>query len=158
MNMFTKKELLSSPEYHLDNVQNEVFRILEDYRIENNFNRTQLAENLGYSKGYISQLLNGRFNHSVLKLFELAQKVNKYPEIKFRDLDEIESISSSNQRVVPILALSKEQSLHEVVKSETIQVVVQKRLEGTPKVIQLTTSNTTHYDFSETKLESNGSY
>ena len=35
-------------------------------------NKSQLAEYLGVSKGYVSQLLNGDYDHCMSKFFELA--------------------------------------------------------------------------------------
>lgn len=87
--MFTKKELHQSPDYLLDVHQNNIYRLIEAYRVKQGFNRTQLAQKLGVSKGYVSQLLNGGFNHSLLNLIELALKVGKVPVLSFEDLDSV---------------------------------------------------------------------
>jgi len=82
--MLTRKDLNESPEYWLDNIQNDIFRLLENYRLERGWTRAQLAKEMGFSKGYISQLLNGGFNHSLLKLIQLSLKVGKIPEVTFK--------------------------------------------------------------------------
>lgn len=56
--------------------------------IENKLNRTQLAEKLGVSKGYITQILNGDFDHKVSKLIELALAFGKAPILEYKSLKE----------------------------------------------------------------------
>lgn len=55
---------------------------------ENNMNRTQLANYLGVTKGYISQLLNGNYNHKMSKFFELCLAFGVAPVIHYVPLDE----------------------------------------------------------------------
>lgn len=45
-----RKELLKSPEYWTASIQMELYRQIEAFMKENNFNKTQLAEYLGCSK------------------------------------------------------------------------------------------------------------
>jgi transcriptional regulator with XRE-family HTH domain len=58
-----------------------------------------LAEYLGCTKGYVTQLLNGDFDHKLSKFVELALAINKIPEITFSDVDEY-IISDQNDYVV----------------------------------------------------------
>lgn len=51
-------------------------------------NKTQLAEYLGCTKGYVTQLLNGDFDHKLSKFVELSLAIHKIPEISFSDVDE----------------------------------------------------------------------
>ena len=51
-------------------------------------NKTQLAEYLGCTKGYVTLLLNGDFDHKLSKFVELSLAINKIPEISFSDVDE----------------------------------------------------------------------
>ena len=46
-------------------------------------NKTQLAEYLGVSKGYVSQLLNGDYDHRLSKFFELSLAFGVIPQIDF---------------------------------------------------------------------------
>ena len=55
---------------------------------EKKINQTQLAKELNVTKGYISQVLNGNFNHSIKKLIELSLAINKVPLVEFYDLKE----------------------------------------------------------------------
>ena len=51
-----REELLNSKEYWLSKIQIDLFNEIEKYMQRNDLNRTQLAEKLGVSKGYISQI------------------------------------------------------------------------------------------------------
>ena len=80
----TREQLLLSPEYWIVDIQTKLYQALENYRQQNGFNRTQLAAALGYSKGYISQILNGNFDHRISKLVELSLKIGLVPEVNFK--------------------------------------------------------------------------
>lgn len=55
---------------------------------ENNLNRTQLAERLGVTKGYVSQILNGDFDHKISKLVDLALLAGKVPIINYKTISD----------------------------------------------------------------------
>lgn len=98
-----RKELLKSPEYWTASIQMELYRQIEAFMKEKNFNKTQLAEYLGCSKGYITQLLSGDFDHKLSKFIQLSLAIGKIPEFSFTDLDEYiqdESQSYKNTIVV----------------------------------------------------------
>jgi len=83
-----REELLKQPAYWTAKVQCELYRQVEEYMQLYNMNRKQLAEYLGCSQGYVTQLLNGDFDHKLSKFFELSLAVNKIPRITFEDADE----------------------------------------------------------------------
>lgn len=56
--------------------------------VNNNLNRTQLAEKFGVSKGYISQILNGDADHRISKLVEISLGIGLVPKLEFENLDE----------------------------------------------------------------------
>lgn len=87
--MFTRQELLQSKEYWLTRIQAKLYSLLENYMDKNDLNRTKLAKELGVSKGYVSQVLNGDFDHRLSKFIELSLAINKVPQIHFEDLDQI---------------------------------------------------------------------
>jgi transcriptional regulator with XRE-family HTH domain len=87
--MITREELLSSPEYWFAEAQNELFRQVIEYMERENLNQTQLAERFGVSKGYISQLLNGEFNHSLKKLIEISLSIGVVPRIKYKTVSQV---------------------------------------------------------------------
>lgn len=51
-------------------------------------NKSQLAEYLGVSKGYVSQLLNGDYDHRLSKFFELALAFGVVPQIDFIPIED----------------------------------------------------------------------
>jgi transcriptional regulator with XRE-family HTH domain len=83
-----REELLRSQEYWLTKIQNGIFNLIEQYRKEKNLNKTQLAAELGVTKGYISQVLNGDFDHKISKLVDLSLAFNKVPVISYIDMEE----------------------------------------------------------------------
>ncbi len=52
--MLQQEELGKRPEYWLETIQNEIYRQVAAYLKDNNMTQTQLAIQLGVSKGYIS--------------------------------------------------------------------------------------------------------
>lgn len=79
---------MKSPEYWTASIQMELYRQIEAFMKEKNFNKTQLAEYLGCSKGYITQLLSGDFDHKLSKFIQLSLAIGKIPEFFFTDVDE----------------------------------------------------------------------
>jgi transcriptional regulator with XRE-family HTH domain len=82
-----RKDLLKSKEYWVVKIQNDLYNIIENYMKENKLNRTQLAEKLNVTKGYITQVLNGDFDHKLSKLVELALLCNSAPLLHFVDME-----------------------------------------------------------------------
>lgn len=78
-----RKEVLKSPEYWTAKIQIELYNQAESFMKETGRNKTQLAEYLGVSKGYVSQLLNGDYDHRLSKFFELALAFGVIPQIDF---------------------------------------------------------------------------
>ena len=56
---------------------------------ENGINRTQLAEKLGVTKGYVTQVLNGDFDHKISKLVELSLAIGLVPNLTFKPLEQV---------------------------------------------------------------------
>lgn len=81
----TREELLKSKEYWITKIQLDLFELINDYMTKNKINRTQLAKKLGVSKGYITQVLNGNFDHKISKLVELATAFGKVPLLEYKD-------------------------------------------------------------------------
>ncbi len=51
--------------------------------------QSQLALQLGLSKGYVSQVMKGEFNYTLKKLIELSLAEGKAPVFLFKPLDEL---------------------------------------------------------------------
>ena len=98
-----REELLKSSNYWLAYIQNGLFNIINDYKIKNKLKDKDLAQKLGVTKGYISQIMNGDFDHKMSKLVELSLLCNKIPEITYLDLDKYIKDDHNNDsvKVVP---------------------------------------------------------
>lgn len=83
-----RKEVLSSPEYWTAKTQVELYNQAQEFMKKTGRNQSQLAEYLGVSKGYVSQLLNGDYDHRLSKFFELALAFGVIPQIEFVPLEE----------------------------------------------------------------------
>lgn len=70
----------------LDQMRDTLILEVEDYLKQVDYNRTQFAEYLGVSKGYVSQFLNGKGNYSLAKLISISLKIGKHPHFVFTDL------------------------------------------------------------------------
>lgn len=95
--MLKRDELINKPEYWLETIKNEIFRQVTAYLNDNKLTHNQFAEQLGVSKGYVSQIMKGEFNYTLKKLIELSLAVGKAPVIVFKPLTEI--IPTENEEV-----------------------------------------------------------
>lgn len=87
--MKTRAELLRSKGYWTSELQMELFNEIEQFMDRNNMNRTQLAEYLGCTKGYVTQLLSGDFDNKISKFVELCLAIGKIPQITFKDINTV---------------------------------------------------------------------
>ena len=85
----TREELIQSKEYWIAKLQIDLFNEVEDFMQKNKLNRTQFAEKLGVSKGYISQILNGDADHRMSKFIELALSIGLVPSVTYEKLVEL---------------------------------------------------------------------
>jgi transcriptional regulator with XRE-family HTH domain len=88
--MFSKEELLKRPNYLLTKYQNEIYRQLVEYMQVNNLTQRDVAERLGVSGAYVSQVLNGNFNFTLKKLIEIGLMVGKIPALEFVNVSEFQ--------------------------------------------------------------------
>lgn len=93
--MITREELLKSPEYWFENAQNDLFRQVTEYMEKEGINQNQLANRLGVTKGYVSQILKGEFNYTLKKLIEISLAIGKVPQIEYKTIADI--ISEDNR-------------------------------------------------------------
>jgi transcriptional regulator with XRE-family HTH domain len=84
-NMYNLRELRKQPEFILTQLQNELHRELMAYMEKHGLNKKQMAERLGVSPAYVSQVLNGQFNFTVMKLVELSLAIDKVPVIRLEE-------------------------------------------------------------------------
>ena len=87
MKDITREELLNSKEYWMEDIQSKLYAEVEDFMRIHHMTRSQFAEYLGCTKGYVSQLLSGEYDSKISKLVELSLAVGKIPEISFKDVE-----------------------------------------------------------------------
>ena len=84
-----REELLSSPEYWITKIQVALYNCAASFMKKNNKNKKQLAEQMGVSKSYVTQLFNGNYDHRLSKLIELSLHFGYVPEIKFKPIEQV---------------------------------------------------------------------
>lgn len=94
METINRQQILDSAQYWVARTQISLFRLAVDFMHQHNMNRKQLAEYLGVTPGYVTQLLNGDYDHRLSKFFELALAFGVVPEIKFTP---VQSLSMGTQ-------------------------------------------------------------
>ena len=97
----TRDELISSREYWIAKIQLDLFNQLKTHMNANNLSQNQLAEKLGVTKGYISQVLNGDFDHRISKLVDLALAIGYVPVITYEKPEKLVDNEPTIQSVVP---------------------------------------------------------
>lgn len=83
----TREELLRSPEFWLTKIQNILFQEVKKYLKKKDINQTDFAKELQVSKGYVSQVLNGDYDHKLSKFLELSLAIGKVPIIRFENIE-----------------------------------------------------------------------
>jgi transcriptional regulator with XRE-family HTH domain len=101
-NIMTREELLRSPEYWFENAQNELYRQVVEYKEKKGINQTELAEELGVTKGYVSQILKGEFNYTLKKLIEISLAVGKIPQIEYKTVADVIAEDKQTQFITAI--------------------------------------------------------
>lgn len=83
----TTNQILVSEGYWLGDFQVKLLDSITKYMEKKGINQTQLAEELGCSKSYISQILNGNFDHRISQYIKLLIAVGKIPVIELTDIE-----------------------------------------------------------------------
>ena len=86
--MKPRVEMYQWPEYWLERIQNDIFRMVNLYMEKEGLNQSGLAAKLGVSKGYVSQIMNGNFNFSLSKLIELSLALGMDPELNLKPISD----------------------------------------------------------------------
>lgn len=79
----SKRNKYESPSYWTQLIQLSIHDNIARYLEEHGLTRAEFAERLGVSKGYVSQILNGDFDHKLSKLTELALACDMVPSVEF---------------------------------------------------------------------------
>ncbi len=101
MKNFSRKDLLSSKEYWIVKIQNDLYNRIEEYKTRTNSKNNKLAELLQVTEGYISQILNGKVDHKISKLVELSLLIGKVPIVSFYNLSDILKADEQGQYSIP---------------------------------------------------------
>ncbi len=94
--MITRKDFLSSSEYWTENLNNIIVSSLVEYKENRGYSDSELAKELGVSKGYISQVFRGRHSFTFKTIVNLLLKIRKVPELSIIDLDEYIKMDESS--------------------------------------------------------------
>ena len=95
-----RNELLKSVDYWTQMLQIDVFELVNKYLSENKITKTKFAEQLGVSKGYISQIMNGDFDHKISKLVELSLACGYVPSLSFATIESAEEVAMNYQTFI----------------------------------------------------------
>jgi transcriptional regulator with XRE-family HTH domain len=121
--MLTKEELVKTPEYWMETIQNELYRQVKKYLDEKGINQSQLAEKLKVTKGYVSQVLNGNFNYTLSKLIELSLAVGVAPDLEFRSFADYIAKEQKNQYDTAFIIPSNQPAIFEAIKTNSTSII-----------------------------------
>ncbi|CAA6824353.1 MAG: Helix-turn-helix protein [uncultured Sulfurovum sp.] len=82
------KNLLESDEYWITSIQTQLFESIDDYINKKKLTKTAFAKEIGVSKGYVTQVLNGDFDHKISTFVRFIRAVGKVPELNLLDFDD----------------------------------------------------------------------
>lgn len=99
-----RQDLLASPEYWTVQIQGQLLQEIHLKLESSGKTQSELANELGVSKGYISQILNGDYDHRISKFVELSLAIGKVPVIEFRNLTDViaEDLIESGKAVLKV--------------------------------------------------------
>lgn len=86
--MYTKERLVRGEGYWMETIQQAIHEALLAYMEKHDLNQTELGKKLGFTRGYVSQLMNGNFNLSQKKIIQLLLKMDMVPDLRIRTVDE----------------------------------------------------------------------
>ncbi len=80
------REKIFSPTYHFVKFQNKLYGEINNFITDTEgMTQSRLAEKLGVTKGYISQIINSGADHKLSKLIKLSLAIGKIPQIELLD-------------------------------------------------------------------------
>lgn len=92
-----REKLLRSKQYGISTMKYNLLNLIGDFQRKNNLRDCDLAEKLAVSKSYVSQILNGTFDHKISKVAELAHACNAVPLLYFVDVDDFVKFDAENK-------------------------------------------------------------
>lgn len=92
-----REKLLRSKQYGISTMKYNLLNLIGNFQKKNSLRDYELANKLGVSKSYVSQILNGTFDHKISKVAELAHACNAVPLLYFVDVDEFVKLDAQNK-------------------------------------------------------------
>ena len=127
-----RSELIKSKGYQVTKIQNELFREVHEYLKANKISQTQFAKELGVTKGYVSQILNGNFDFKLSKLVELSIAIGKIPEVSFKSADVFDASNSKDFKMIylneqkfdnkPVVAEPQKRHFKHSIRSKSLKI------------------------------------
>lgn len=90
------RDKYTSPAYWTQLIQILVYENIKRYLETNKMTQKAFAEKLGVSKGYVSQILNGEFDHKLSKLVKLALACDMVPKIEFIPIESAAQVAKKS--------------------------------------------------------------
>lgn len=120
--MLDRKELVKTTEFWVETLQNQIYREVISFMEKNDLTRSQLAQELGVSKGYITQILNGECNFSLKKLVELSLKMKAAPIISYVEIDDYINQMEFQFNISSLLHIETNSTCQDVIEINTQKV------------------------------------
>jgi predicted XRE-type DNA-binding protein len=109
--MYTKERLLRGEGYWMETIQQAIHEALLAYMEKHSLNQSELAAKLGFTRGYVSQLMNGNFNLSQRKIVQLLLKLDMVPDLRIRSVDSYLAALKANEVKLMVLKESDRSSV-----------------------------------------------
>ena len=127
------EERMRQEYYWTGKVQMELFRQIRNYLLETGKSQNQFARELGVSKSYMSQVLNGNFDHKLSKFVSLALAIGKVPEINYVGLEAM--INATRGKRAPLSAVYESPKQHVNLSDDRDEIPVIKSNSNHPSLI-----------------------
>lgn len=92
-----REKLLRSKEYGISTLKYTLLNLIGEFQKKNKLKDKDLAHKLHVSPGYVSQILNGTYDHKLSKVAELAHACNAVPLLFFVDIDKFIEEDAKNR-------------------------------------------------------------
>lgn len=101
MMMLTIEERFNNETYWTTIIQLQLFRAINEYLEKNEMTRKEFAEQLGVSKGYVSQIMNGNFDHKLSKMIELMLAIGMVPSLEMVPVEDAVAAAKGGKKAKP---------------------------------------------------------
>lgn len=85
----SREKILRSPEYWSTIIQMALYDCAKKFMAKRKMNQRQLATYLGVSTGYVSQVLNGDYDHRLSKFVDLSLAFGYVPKVEFVSVEDV---------------------------------------------------------------------